>query len=64
MSVLSSEKQDGRDEGIAGNIFLFGDQRIEASDGVGCEPGHGAAAVEDKDDLCKIFVHVHCLLAY
>jgi len=50
-------KQDGGHVGFALLLLLPGQHGVEPADGVRFQPTHGAAAVEDKNKLGKIFLH-------
>ena len=50
-------KEDGGDEGLAGLLLLLFDHGVEAADGVTLKPLHGAAAVQDENQLCQIVLH-------
>ena len=51
-------EEDSGDQGIALGLFLFGNHRIKAADGISLKSTHGAAAVEDKDNLGQILFHL------
>ena len=51
-------EEDRGNKGLALLFFLLFDQGIEAADGIRLQPAHGAAAVQDKDDLRQVLFHV------
>ena len=53
-------EQDGGHVGLALLLLLPGQHSIEPADGVRFQSAHGAAAVEDKNKLCKILLHNKC----
>lgn len=50
-------KEDGRDQCLPRLPPLLGNHGVKAADGVGLQPGHRAAAVQDKYNLGQILLH-------
>ena len=46
---------------VPGSLLLF-DHGIETADGISLQTGHGAAAVQDKNELGQVLLHSDILL--